>query len=268
MWGGWGVGTLNLGKAKSEPRIMDKHAQEWLIPTPSRLKKQLRLRSMPWQMVSGIVLLVCLATVPLALVSRARSKTSTKPRVHLFQDMDNQPKYKTQSPSPIFADGRSMRPPVAGTVARGHLEGDDHYDRGFTMSKEGDAWSVSYFKGFPEQVVVDDALLQRGQERFLIYCSPCHGADGLGNGMVHVRATELKQASNGWTQPTDITTLGDREAGHLYNTIRNGIRTMPGYAAQIPTADRWAIVAYVRALQLSQNATLDDVPADKRDKIQ
>ncbi|MGV3485268.1 MAG: c-type cytochrome, partial [Planctomycetaceae bacterium] len=113
------------------------------------------------------------------------------------------------------------------------------------------------------------AVLQRGRERFEIYCAVCHGNDGSGNGLVNRRAQRL--LSSAWVQPSSIhqdTLYADQYAdGKLFNTISNGIRKMPGYAAQISTRDRWAVVAYVRALQASQNATLEDLPADKRNEI-
>ncbi len=98
------------------------------------------------------------------------------------------------------------------------------------------------------------ALVERGRDRFNIYCAPCHGLDGSGNGMVNQRAQELQEPK--WVQPSNLTSdvVRARPVGHIYNTVNNGIRNMPGYGAQVPVEDRWAIVAYVRALQLSQAA--------------
>lgn len=238
------------------------------IPTPGRLQRELLLRKPPFWMVSGLIILVAASLVPLALIMLARSSTSTKPRVHIFQDMDNQPRYSTQQPSPVFADGRAMRPPVSGTVARGMLGGNDHFDRGFELLKAGDNdWQINYLNGLPAQVVLDARILRRGQTLYNTYCYPCHGLDGYGNGPINARALEKQEPK--WVPAANLhgDEIRSRPDGHIYNTIRNGIRTMPGYAAQIDTKDRWAVVAYVRALQRSQNATLDDVPSDQRDKL-
>jgi mono/diheme cytochrome c family protein len=171
--------------------------------------------------------------------------------------MDNQPKYKAQSRNMMFADRRAMRPPVAGTVARGTTLGDS----ALTSGKIGEGW----VEAIP--VEVDGGVLQRGRERYDIYCSPCHGLAGFGDGMVAKRADELLEGT--WTPPTSFHTelLRERPDGHLFNTISNGIRNMPAYGPQIEVEDRWAIVAYVRALQRSQNATVDDVPPDIRAQL-
>ena len=110
-------------------------------------------------------------------------------------------------------------------------------------------------------------LLQRGHERYDVYCSPCHGLAGFGDGMVAKRADELQEGT--WTPPASFHTalVRERSVGQLFNTISNGVRNMPAYGPQIPIQDRWAIVAYVRALQRSQNATVDDVPPDIRAQL-
>jgi mono/diheme cytochrome c family protein len=206
---------------------------------------------MPRVIGYAILTVLVLAMIPPALIAMLRAVNSKVPRVHFVQDMDNQPKFRAQHASPLFADGRAMRRRVEGTVARGGLQADEHYERGL----RGDAWAAD----FPLQVRVDMALLQRGRERYEIYCLPCHGAAGYGDGMVNKRATELMNlGTNGttWVQPKSIHDADVREqpVGQLYNSIANGVRTMPAYGPQIPVADRWAIVAYVRALQKSQNA--------------
>ena len=171
--------------------------------------------------------------------------------------MDNQPKFKAQSRNPMFADRRAMRPPVAGAVARGETLGEPALMSG----KIGQDWVETI------PVEVDRALLNRGHERFDVYCSPCHGLAGFGDGMVAKRADELQEGT--WTPPSSFHSdlLRKRAVGHLFNTISNGIRNMPAYGPQIPVEDRWAIVAYVRALQRSQNATVDDVPPDIRAQL-
>ncbi len=209
-------------------------------------------------------ILVTLAAVPFALVARVRAVPSDKPRIHIIQDMDNQPKYRAQHESPLFADGRAMRPPVAGTVARGGLEDDDHYFRGIVSGQ----WAAS----FPRQVPPTMELMARGRDRFEIYCLPCHGAAGYGDGMVNRRAMELVNRNvNGttWVQPKSLheEQIRTQPPGQIFNSITNGIRNMPAYAPQIPVADRWAIVAYVKALQRSQNARTEDLTPQERAQL-
>jgi mono/diheme cytochrome c family protein len=212
---------------------------------------------LPRWLLYTVAILVVLSWVPLALIMRARVTTSPLPRIHIVPDMDNQPKYKAQSRNPMFADRRAMRPPVTGAVARGATLGDPALTRG----KAGEDWVEII------PVEVDRGFLQHGRERYDVYCSPCHGLAGFGDGMVAKRADELLEGT--WTPPTSFHTelLRERPVGHLFNTISNGIRNMPAYGPQIPVEDRWAIVAYVRALQRSQNATVDDVPPDIRAQL-
>lgn len=204
-----------------------------------------------------VVVLVVLSWVPLVVIMRARHSKSTSPRIHIIQDMDNQPKYKSQARNRLFADRRAMRPPVEGTVARGELRDDDRLYRGMA----GEDW----IEEIP--VPVTTQLMQRGRERYDIYCSPCHGLGGYGDGMVAKRADALQEGT--WTPPASFHTelVRGRPAGHLFNTISNGIRNMPAYGPQVPVTDRWAIVAYIRALQRSQNAPVEDVPADLRAQL-
>lgn len=216
----------------------------------------------PKWVIRTIVILGSLALIPPALVARARASRTDEPRIHPVLDMDNQPRFKAQQANPIFADGRAMRPPVPGTVARGELHDDDHYYRGLVNG----TWATT----FP--MPVTEALIRRGQERFNIYCFPCHGLDGSGRGPVAVRAETLQEADpagTAWTPPLSFhePTVRQREVGHLFNTITNGIRNMPPYGPHIPPHDRWAIVAYIRALQRSHAATIDDVPPDVRPRL-
>ncbi|MHC4130042.1 MAG: c-type cytochrome [Planctomycetota bacterium] len=206
---------------------------------------------MPRVITYAILTLLVLALIPPALIACLRAVNSKVPRVHFVLDMDNQPKFRAQHANPLFTDGRAMRIQVEGTVARDELGADEHYELGL----RGDAWATD----FPPQVRVDMLLLQRGRERYDIYCLPCHGAAGYGDGMVNKRAMELMNlGTNGttWVQPKSVHDADIRQqpVGQLYNSIANGVRTMPAYGPQIPVADRWAIVAYVRALQKSQNA--------------
>jgi mono/diheme cytochrome c family protein len=212
---------------------------------------------LPQWILYAAAVLVVLSWLPLLLIARARATKSPDPRIHLVQDMGIQPKFGPQSPNPAFADQRAMRPPAPGTVARGQLQNDDHYYRG----KVNGDWAVE----FP--VEVTSALVSRGRQRFDIYCATCHGVDGAGNGPTNQRAVQ-RQAPT-WIPPASLhtETVRERQVGHLFNTITHGIRNMPAYESQIPVEDRWAIVAYVRALQLSRNARLEDVPPDKRDAL-
>jgi mono/diheme cytochrome c family protein len=165
--------------------------------------------------------------------------------------MDHQPKYKAQAKSLYFEDGAAMRTPVAGTVARGQLREDDAYYRG--LKSDG-----TPIKSIP--VPITQALLERGQERFNIYCSPCHSRVGDGRGIMIAR---------GYVPPPTFhdERLRNIEDGYIFNVITNGIRNMPPYRYQVPVEDRWAIVAYMRALQRSQNATLDDIPTELRQEV-
>jgi mono/diheme cytochrome c family protein len=166
-------------------------------------------------------------------------------------DMQDQPKYKPQRPSDFFVDGRSGRPQIEGTIARGDMEEDVAYYEG--KNDKGDDLDV-----FP--VAVDKALMDRGHQRFDIYCAPCHGRIGNGLGMIVRR---------GFKQPPSyhIDRLRNAPVGHLYDVITNGYGAMLNYAAQVQVRDRWAIVAYIRALQYSQNVNANELSADARTKV-
>ena len=165
---------------------------------------------------------------------------------YLKQDMANQPKNRPLSPSDFFDDGRSERPLVENTVARGSIADDELF-----VPKDS--------TNFP--LPVNRELFERGEERYKIFCTPCHGLQGDGNGMVAMRGMKhpptfhqdrLRQAPN----------------GYFYDNITNGFGAMYGYSAQIPPRDRWAIIAYVRALQLSRNAKVADLPASLRGRLE
>jgi mono/diheme cytochrome c family protein len=166
------------------------------------------------------------------------------------QQMAAQPKYNAQAPSDLFADGMSARPRVPGTVARGELVVDDFAHTGKVGNAEGD--------GFPFPVTPQ--VMARGRERFDIYCSECHGRLGNGDGMIPRRGLRRPPSYH-----TDV--LRNAKTGHFFDVMTNGFGAMPAYGSMIPLEDRWAIVAYIRALQLSQNATVADVPAGDRDKL-
>jgi mono/diheme cytochrome c family protein len=166
------------------------------------------------------------------------------------QDMHDQPKYVPLRESSFFGDVRSARPLVEGTVARGHLRED-------TLLYTGKAGKADATV-FP--FAVDAQVMARGRERFDIHCSPCHGRTGQGDGMVVRR---------GYRRPPSYhqDRLRDAPVGHFFDVITNGFGAMPDYASQIKAEDRWAIVAYVRALQLSEHASVTDIPPSERDKI-
>ncbi|HEX4123710.1 MAG TPA: cytochrome c [Tepidisphaeraceae bacterium] len=223
---------------------------------PTRPVREPKLRPPPFWMVAALVIGLVATWLPLAFFAKARAATSDEPRVQLIQDMGKQPKFREQMADEVFADGRADRMRIDGTVARGELHTDDHYWLGYHMEVDPKTGTktVTFYDTFPDEVKVTDALLARGKQRFEIYCSPCHGLDGSGNGLVNLRAHELKESA--WVSPVNLhdATYRGRAVGDIYNTINVGIRNMPPYGAQIPAADRWAIVSYVRALQLSENA--------------
>ncbi|MCX6549548.1 MAG: cytochrome c [Acidobacteria bacterium] len=167
------------------------------------------------------------------------------------QDMHDQPKFKPYAKSDFYADQRSARPLVDGTVARGHLHDDTLL---YTGKAEGKPAEV-----FPFEITA--AVMDRGRERFDIYCSPCHGRAGVGDGMIVRR---------GYRRPPTFHQDRLRQAapGYVFDVITNGFGAMPDYAGQVPVPDRWAIVAYVKALQRSQQATVADVPAADRARLE
>ena len=283
-----------------------------------------------WAAVIGI------SVIPVLVVLKMRLTKSSLPRFHVFFDMDFSPAKDAQQTSTLFADGRAMRPDVAGTVARGDMLIDMDYMTGIDMealtqvdarraerlvrsfadplsqqedgqppSVDTEETSAPSKKSTEETEGQEEAtgeaepgvestapaaepsvmdttpwltknplelnreLLERGQTYFGIYCSVCHGLNGGGNGLVNRRAQKI--LATNWIPPSKLNqpTLAQDvyPDGKLFNTISNGIRKMPGYAAQITTRDRWAIVAYVRALQQSQNASIDEVPAEEQEAI-
>ncbi len=158
------------------------------------------------------------------------------------QDMQNQPKFFPQRGTTFYADGRSVRPQVEHTVARNQMDEDTYFYTGVQNGKEGD--------GLP--IPLNAATMERGQERYNIYCTPCHSRVGNGEGMIVQR---------GYRPAGDFHTdrLRNAPLGHFFAVMTNGYGAMPDYSAQLTPADRWAVAAYIRALQLSQNATRSDV---------
>lgn len=167
------------------------------------------------------------------------------------QDMHDQPKIEPYERSSFFEDGKGMRAPVDGTIARGHLNEDVGYATGLV--------GTEFVAEFP--MPVDRAVLDRGQERFNIYCSPCHDRVGTGNGMIVQR---------GYKQPPSLHEERVRvmPAGYFFQVMTNGFATMPSYAAQIGPEDRWAIAAYVKALQASRQVQLSDLTAEEKKRLE
>lgn len=165
--------------------------------------------------------------------------------------MHDQPKLEAYEASEFFTDGQAMRPLPAGVVARGHLQDDELLYTGKVNGQLADEMP------FP----VTREVLERGRERYAIYCTPCHGQTGMGNGMVVQRGyrTAASFHSEG---------VRNRPLGHYVDVMTNGFGAMPDYRAQVAPRDRWAIAAYIRALQLSQRATIDDVPPEERQKLE
>ena len=166
------------------------------------------------------------------------------------QDMHDQPNYQPLEESDFFGDSQASRTFVPGTVAQGRL-----HDDTLLYTGKVDGANALLFP-FP----VDAAVMARGQERFNVYCAPCHGQTGMGDGMIVRR---------GYRRPPALSEDRLREApvGHFFDVISNGFGAMPDYASQVKVEDRWAIVAYVRALQLSAHATVEDVPAASRGRL-
>lgn len=203
----------------------------------------------------------CLALVPPLWIARDRATRSDVPRIHPVTDMDFQPKYRAQAESNLFDDGRTMRLPVEGTVARDELYADQHFHYGVVDGE--------FAATFPAALEPLDAdFMARGEQRFGVYCAPCHGLAGDGDGIISLRA--LDRDDSIWIPPLSLHSdaVMDQPIGKIFNTITNGVDrakdgnlSMPAYAAQIVPRDRWAIVLYVLALQRSRNSTTGDLPA-------
>lgn len=203
----------------------------------------------------GLAVAVALA----AMTAGCRGNKSGAPPVHLQQNMDFGQYFEAQEPNGWFHDGRAMRQPPAGTVARAGVTerrlSDDDFVRSNHHLYEGRGADGRLADALPSEVVLDEALLDRGRARYQIYCTPCHDATGSGHGMVMQRGFKPKAP----TYHSDR--LRAMPLGHFYDVITRGRGVMPSYAAQIPVRDRWAIAAWVRTLQVSQAARLEDVPA-------
>ena len=184
----------------------------------------------------------------------AKSGEAPKPPVHPNLNMDFQERFEAQEENTFFADNRAMRTPVPGTIARGMLAN----DAATTFGRDA---SGAFVTTIP--VTVDQNLLTHGQTQYNVYCTPCHGKAGDGNGVV------MKGNYGFVPAPTyHSDRLRGLSNGYLYNVVVNGFNTMPGYGYHLSIEDRWSIVAYIRALQRSQYASASDVPADVRQRLQ
>ena len=227
-------------------------------------------------MLRGFVVIFVLCTIAIIAVFGFRGQTSTGPPLELFPDMVRQMKVRAQAPLNFFADGRGSRLPVGGTVPIGYempkpettaslaaavgpythpragfSAGTDYYNTG----KMGDHWGT----GIPVEVTRE--LMERGQQRFNITCVMCHGAAAQGNGITK----QYGLATVVSLQDERIRKMSD---GEIFNTITNGKNTMMAYGPNVIIADRWAIIAYLRALQRSQNATTADIPENHRAELE
>jgi mono/diheme cytochrome c family protein len=256
----------------------------------------------PKAFFSAVVILALLALVPGAVVLRMRAARSDQPRWQVFFDMDFQPKKKPQQTTSIFADRRVQRPPVPGTIARGELDLADPYYLGYDPDKTAalettDGTRMVAFKaqdgaaqdpnaaaapapaataaaGEPNYAWLTEApieateeLFALGKKKFETNCAVCHGFAGYGDGLASQRAASLAQGY--WLQPTSMheDRIQKQTVGRIYYTVTNGKGKMAGYASSLTPRERWAVVLYVRALQRSQNASIEDVPEPKRAEL-
>ena len=263
--------------------------------TPSTIPKPILL---------GALLLVLAGLIPAMIVLNMRAGFSDLPRWHVWFDMDFQPKKKPQQQTTIFADGRSMRPQVAGTVGRGQLTEQDPFYTGLDPSKQaaihepvgtlvsfqgtsantapsgqppadGQAASSAGTGGTtpPKPYVTElpieanEEHMKLGRTKFEIYCAACHGYAGFGDGLVAKRAVSLQQDT--WTPPTSLHAdrVQKQPVGQIFETITMGQGKMAPYATSLTPKERWAVVLYVKALQRSRNASIEDVPVEERTKL-
>jgi mono/diheme cytochrome c family protein len=272
--------------------------------------------TLPRAIVLGALLLVLTGLIPAMIVLNMRASFSTLPRWHVFFDMDFQPKKKAQQTTTIFADGRSMRPQVKGTVSRGQLTEQDSFYLGYDPSKlsaddastvvkyvstnanqdsasqvpastagqatpaqsttpqgapvPAPALQLPWVDKLPASIVEAsniEANMKLGKIKFETYCAACHGYGGFGDGLVHKRADSLAQGY--WLPPTSmhIERVRVQPVGQIFHTITKGQGKMASYASSLNPTERWAIVLYVKALQRSRNANIEDVPVDSRSAL-
>jgi len=246
---------------------------------------------LPRGILLGSLLLVLAGLIPAAIVLNMRASFSDLPRWHVFFDMDFQPKKKPQQTTTIFKDGRSMRPQVPGTVSRGQLTNEDPFYLGYDPMKVssvdgprqiyvsatdtvletlqppaggdgGTALNLPWLDKLP--IEANEANIKLGKTKYETYCSACHGYAGFGDGLVAKRAASLAQDT--WTIPTSLHAdrVQKQPVGQIFHTISKGQGKMASYASSLTPQERWSIVLYVRALQRSRNAKIEDVPVEQR----
>jgi mono/diheme cytochrome c family protein len=239
------------------------------------------MRRLPKGIMAFIIISGLLALVPFAFIFKARESKSEQPHFHIIPNMDFQPKFKAQDQGvglpPIFFGGRADRIAPKGTVAKNELRTDDFLYRGLATIHENTdpqnpgaaATKVEWATDFPPQIEISEETMHRGQRQFGIYCRPCHGDLGDGQGMINLRAQKIGASATGWNPPTNLAddVVIRQPNGQLFNTITHGIRTMPGYGSQLTPEDRWAVVLYVRALQRSRKSLPADLPETVRERL-
>jgi len=243
----------------------------------------------------GALLLVLAGLIPAAIVLNMRASFSDLPRWHVFFDMDFQPKKKPQQTTTIFKDRRTMRPPVPGTVSREQLTKEDPFYLGYDPMKVSVSFadedkqiyvSTNSISGAPQPPVAGDggqapklpfldklpveaneANIKLGKTKYETYCAACHGYAGFGDGLVAKRAASLQQDT--WLAPTSLHAhrVQEQPVGQIFHTITKGQGKMAAYASSITPEERWAIVLYVKALQRSRNAKIEDVPVEQRSSL-
>ena len=249
---------------------------------------------LPRSIILGSLLLVLAGLIPAAVVLNMRASFSDLPRWHVFFDMDFQPKKKAQQTTTLFADGRTMRPQVPGTVSRGQLTNEDPFYLGYdplkittvdgpkqiyvsandssveptqppAASDGGTAPILPFLDKLP--IEATEANISLGKTKYETYCSACHGYAGYGDGLVAKRAASLAQDT--WTIPTSLHSdrVQKQPVGQIFHTITKGQGKMASYASSLTPQERWSIVLYVKALQRSRNAKIEDVPVEQRSSL-
>jgi len=210
-------------------------------------------------------LFLAFAVVLVVSILGFRGRVSTKPPAEVFPEwafpaMREQPRYRAQGESKFFADRRADRPLPAGVVAAAQGPAGQPLRSADSHLNAGKSADGSFASSFPAAIAIDHTLLQRGRERYTIYCQPCHGAAGDGMGIT-------KAYGMGATPSYHIDRLRSMPVGEIFNTITNGKATMQAYGDKLDARDRWAVIAYVRALQRAQTGRADDVPAAHKPEL-
>ncbi|MBI3202688.1 MAG: DUF3341 domain-containing protein [Myxococcales bacterium] len=211
---------------------------------------------LPKPLVLAAAVIAVVALVPFAFIAKARATKTDKPKIHAMGDMDWQIKFQAQQPNPLFSNGMAMRAPEPGTVAMDEHPDDEHLTAGKVDGQ--------FVRTFPASVTIDDATMARGRDRYQVFCAPCHGVSGNGDGPVAQRAMTLAEGT--WVPPTALGQdyLRQMPVGQLYDVVNNGVRNMPGYGSQIPVDERWAVVLYLRALQKAKAAPVGELTDAER----